>query len=176
MPLLVIEPEPKAKALCKAQFPEPVSTIEVLLPVNRPLNVNVPPPEASSVAAAPESVKVLEEECPLPVYFNVAPLAIVMAGVEAPVPNELLLFAFATVLTDNVPAFIDTAPVNEFEPVNANVPEPALVKPNDPFIVPEIVNSVTEEFASSFTVIVGVFANVIVGLIIAPVIIAPEPV
>jgi hypothetical protein len=75
--------------------------------------VIAPAPEAVRVAVpVPGSVKDrLVESVSDPVNLSVAPLAIEMADVPAPVPKELLLDVLASLVTVNVPAETVTAPV-----------------------------------------------------------------
>lgn len=72
-----------------------------------------------------------------------------IAGVTAPVPNELLDEALFNVFALKTPALMVTAPVNVFKAVNAMVPAPAFVTPAAPLITLLIVKSVAVVLSSA---------------------------
>ena len=120
---------PVVVAMTPLSTPVPVPVITRLyVPLTPPVKVRVPDPEASIVAPEPVSVIARLVLWPVPVYFKTPVAPILISGVVAPVPRELLLPELATVLTLSVPALIVTAPEKVLAPESMVVPLPTLVR------------------------------------------------
>ncbi len=91
--------------------PVPVKFKLKVFPDTAPPNVTPPDPDASNVPPLPVSVIARAVVSPAPVYCKVPVAPIEIAGVVLPVPIELLVPAFASLTTLNIPLFIVVAPL-----------------------------------------------------------------